>query len=97
MAQLQASLQSMGLESAGSEAIASQIDLSKLLSWVADLLASLGSIIGNVITMILLTTFLFVDVVLWPGRLAETARTRPWLRPAADGVHLGPGDLLRGD
>ncbi len=74
VAQLQASLQSMGLESAGSEAIASQIDLSKLLSWVADLLASLGSIIGNVITMILLTTFLFVDVVLWPGRLAETAR-----------------------
>jgi AI-2 transport protein TqsA len=73
-AQLQAALESLGLESAGSEAVASQADPSRPLNWIADLLASLGSAIGNATTLILLTTFLFVDVVLWPGRLAETAR-----------------------
>ncbi len=73
-AQLQAALQSLGLERAGSAAIAGQADLSQPLNWIGDLLASLGSVLGNAVTLILLTTFLFVDVVLWPGRLAETAR-----------------------
>ncbi len=73
-AQLQAGLESLGLQSAGSAAIAGQADPSKPLNWIADLLASLGSAIGSVTTLILLTTFLFVDIVLWPGRLAETAR-----------------------
>ena len=74
VADLQATLQSLGLESAGSGAVASQADPSKPLNWIADLLASLGSALGNATTLILLTTFLFVDVVLWPGRLEETAR-----------------------
>ncbi|HNS04032.1 MAG TPA: AI-2E family transporter [Anaerolineae bacterium] len=74
VAQWQAALQSMGLASAGSSAIASQVDPSKPLTWIADLLAALGSAIGNLTTLILLTTFLFVDIVLWPGRLEETAR-----------------------
>ncbi len=73
-AQLQAALESLGLDSAGSEAIAGQADPSEPLNWIGDLLASLGSVIGNVTTLILLTTFLFVDIVLWPDRLAETAR-----------------------
>lgn len=73
-AQLQAGLQSLGLESAGSEAIAGQADPSKPLNWFGDLLASLGSAVGNITTLILLTTFLFVDIILWPDRLAETAR-----------------------
>jgi predicted PurR-regulated permease PerM len=70
----QASLQSLGLDSAGSAAIAGQADLSKPLNAAASLLQSLGSVLGNLVTLILLTTFLFVDIVLWPGRLAETAR-----------------------
>ena len=73
-AQLQATLESLGLDSAGSAAIAGQVDPSKPLNWIGDLLASLGSAVGSVTTLILLTTFLFVDIVLWPGRLAETAR-----------------------
>lgn len=72
--QLQAALESLGLASAGSAAIAGQADPSKPLNWIGDLLASLGSAVGSVTTLILLTTFLFVDIVLWPGRLAETAR-----------------------
>ncbi len=73
-AQWQAALQNLGLESAGSQALASQANLAKPLNRIGDLLASLGSIIGSVTTLILLTTFLFVDIVLWPGRLAETAQ-----------------------
>ena len=74
VAQWQAALQSLGLASAGSAAVAGQADPSKPLNWIADLLASLGSVVGNLTTLVLLTTFLFVDVVLWPGRLEETAR-----------------------
>lgn len=74
VARWQASLQSLGLASAGSAALASQADPSRPLNWIANLLTSLGSLVGNFITLILLTTFLFVDIVLWPGRLQETAR-----------------------
>lgn len=73
-AQWQAALQNLGLERAGSQALASQVNLAKPLNWMGDLLASLGSIVGSVTTLILLTTFLFVDIVLWPDRLAETAQ-----------------------
>jgi predicted PurR-regulated permease PerM len=73
-ADLQASLQSLGLDSAGSAAVADQADLSTPLNAAASLLQSLGSVLGNFVTLILLTTFLFVDIILWPGRLAETAR-----------------------
>ncbi|HRI56335.1 MAG TPA: AI-2E family transporter [Anaerolineae bacterium] len=74
VAQWQAALQNLGLASAGSTAIASQADPSKPLNWIADLLSALGSAIGSATTLILLTTFLFVDIILWPGRLEETAR-----------------------
>ncbi len=70
----QASLQSLGLASAGSAALASQADPSRPLNWIASLLTSLGSLVGSFVTLLLLTTFLFVDIVLWPGRLQETAR-----------------------
>lgn len=42
--------------------------------WIANLLGDLGSLLGNAVPLILLTTFLFVDIVLWPGRLEEIAR-----------------------
>lgn len=74
VARWQASLQSLGLGGAGSAALASQADPSRPLNWIASLLTSLGSLVGNFVTLILLTTFLFVDVILWPGRLEETAR-----------------------
>lgn len=70
----QAGLQTLGLDSAGAAALASQIDPSRPLNWIASLLSSLGSVVGNFVTLILLTSFLFVDVVLWPGRLQEIAR-----------------------
>ena len=73
-AQLQASLQSLGLDSAGAAALAGQVDPSRALDAIGKLLSSLGGIIGNIITLLLLTTFLFVDIVLWPGRLEEVAR-----------------------
>lgn len=70
----QARLEGMGLERAGAAALVSQADPSRPLAWFARLLAPLANLAGSVVTMMLLATFLFVDIVLWPGRLEETAR-----------------------
>ncbi|MEI2691479.1 MAG: hypothetical protein V9H69_17970 [Anaerolineae bacterium] len=96
VAQWQATLQGLGLASAGSAAVAGQADLSKPLNWIADLLAALGSAIGSFTTLILLTTFLFVDIVLWPGRLEETARRGHGYARRLSGVHRRSAPVHRG-
>jgi len=65
----QAWLQSLGLESAGASAVATQADPATPLTWVSGLLGALASALGNGVTLALLMVFLFVDVVLFPGRL----------------------------
>jgi predicted PurR-regulated permease PerM len=72
--QVQERLQGLGFSSAGSEAVASESSPAASLDWIAGLLAAVADALGNVSTMALLTTFLLVDVVLWPGRLEETGR-----------------------
>lgn len=72
--QVEAALQGAGLSGAGVEALANKVNLSRMLDRLAEVVASLGKVVNNGITLILLTTFLFVDVVLWPGRLQELAR-----------------------
>ena len=70
---LQTWLQSLGLAAAGSGALASQADPTSSLNWVSDLLSGLADAIGNGITLALLMIFLFVDVILFPGRLTWQA------------------------
>jgi len=70
MQQLQSSLQSLGLEQAGSAAVAAQADPTPSLDWAQSLLRSLGSALGNGVTLAMIMIFLFVDVILFPGRLA---------------------------
>jgi predicted PurR-regulated permease PerM len=62
-------LQSLGLQSAGANAVATEADPSAALTWVSGMLSSLASAAGNMVTLSLLMIFLFVDVVLFPGRL----------------------------
>lgn len=63
-------LQSIGLDAAGSGALGSSLDPSAPLDFVSSLLSGLSELLGNTVTMILLMVFLFVDVILFPGRLA---------------------------
>jgi AI-2 transport protein TqsA len=66
----QAWLQSLGLNEAGSAAVAQQTSPSGSLTWMSSLLSSLANAVGNGITLAMILTFLFVDVILFPGRLA---------------------------
>ena len=68
--QFQAWLESMGLDTAGSSAVAQQANPSAALDWVKELLAALGSALSNGLTMAMIMIFMFVDVILFPGRLA---------------------------
>ena len=63
-------LQSLGLNEAGSGALGSGMDQSKTLKVIADFLGTLSGLFSSSITLLLLMTFLFVDVILYPGRLA---------------------------
>ena len=67
---LQAWLQGMGLDEAGAQAVATQADPSASLDWAHGLLSAFGSALGSGVTLALIMVFLFVDVVLFPGRLA---------------------------
>lgn len=74
-------LQSIGLEAAGSGAIGSSMDPSAPLKFVSSLLIGLSDLFGNIVTMLLLMIFLFVDVVLFPGRLTwHAARSSQYAR-----------------
>jgi predicted PurR-regulated permease PerM len=71
---LQARLQGLGLADAGAGAVADSASLARVLDWIGQLFGALSAALGNVATMVLIATFMFVDVVLWPGRLEETGR-----------------------
>lgn len=71
---VQAWLQGFGLDAAGSDAVAAQTDTATALNWVEALLKSLIGILGSGVTLAMLMIFLFVDVVLFPGRLTWQAR-----------------------
>lgn len=68
--QVQAWLESMGFDAAGSAAVAGQADTSWVFDLAATFLAALTKALGNASTMVMLMIFLFVDVILFPGRLA---------------------------
>ena len=68
--QVQAWLVSMGYDPAGSTAVAGQTDTSWALDLTKDFLGALVNALGNASTMALLMVFLFVNVILFPGRLA---------------------------
>lgn len=73
---VQAWLEGMGLDPAGSAAVAGQTDTSPALTLTMNFLSALGSAIGNGITLLLILIFLFVDVIIFPGRLAWQAAHR---------------------
>jgi predicted PurR-regulated permease PerM len=68
--QMQAWLQGLGLDAGGAGALAAQADPSSSLDWIAGLLGAVASALGNGVTLAMIMIFLFVDVVLFPGRLA---------------------------
>ncbi len=72
--QVQSWLEGMGLDATGSAAVAGQTDTSWALDLAASFLSALGSTLGSLTTMAMLMIFLFVDVILFPGRLAWQAR-----------------------
>lgn len=74
--QFQAWLQSLGLDAAGSSAVAQQANPSAALDWAKSLLDALGSALSNGFTMAMIMIFMFVDVVLFPGRLAWQGQHR---------------------
>lgn len=69
VADLSAWLQSKGLDSAGSQALAEQANPSAGLDFAKMMVQAVGNVLGNSITLALILVFLFVDVVLFPGRL----------------------------
>ncbi len=68
--QVQAWLESMGFDAAGSAAVANQADPSAALDLTKSFLSALAGTLGSLSTLALLMIFLFVDVILFPGRLA---------------------------
>lgn len=68
--QVQAWLEGMGLDPAGSAAVAGQTDASWTLDFAASFLGALTKTLGSASTLVMLMIFLFVDVILFPGRLA---------------------------
>ena len=71
--QVQSWLQSMGLDATGSAAVANQADTTDALNLTQSFLAALSSILSSGFTLVMLMTFLFVDVILFPGRLTRQA------------------------
>lgn len=72
----QAWLQGLGFDEAGSAALAQQTDPSAALDWANDLLEAIGTALGKGVTMAMIMIFLFVDVILFPGRLAWQGQHR---------------------
>jgi len=68
--QVQSWLQGMGMDAAGSAAVADQTNVSWILDLAANFLGGLAGTLGSLMTMAMLMIFLFVDVILFPGRLA---------------------------
>ena len=67
---LQAWLQSMGLDETGASAVSQQANPTTALDWAESLLAGIVNALGNGVTMAMIMIFMFVDVILFPGRLA---------------------------
>jgi predicted PurR-regulated permease PerM len=68
--QWQAWLQSLGFAPDGAAAVAQAANPSAALDWAARLIAAIGGLLGSGITLAMIMIFMFVDVVLFPGRLA---------------------------
>jgi len=72
--QVQSWLEGMGLDAAGSAAVAGQTNTAWALDLAASFLSALGSTLDSLTTMAMLIIFLFVDVILFPGRLSWQVR-----------------------
>lgn len=68
--QVQSWLEGLGLDATDSAAVASQTDASWMLDLAASFLGALAGTLGSVTTMAMLMVCLFVDMILFPGRLA---------------------------
>jgi predicted PurR-regulated permease PerM len=68
--EVQSFLQGLGWSQAGAGAVAQGTNPSGALDWVNTLVSAIGSIVGSSITLVMIMIFLFVDVILFPGRLA---------------------------
>ena len=68
--QVQSWLVGLGLDATGATAVAGQTDASWALDLAANFLGALAAALGSASTMVMLMVFLFVDVILFPGRLA---------------------------
>ncbi len=67
---VQETLTSLGLSGSGAAAIADLVNLAAPLNQTQKILDTLGNLFSSSITLLLLFVFLFVDVILFPGRLA---------------------------
>lgn len=72
--QVQAWLEGLGLDAAGSAAVASQTDTSAALEFTQSALSALAGTLGSLSTLVMLMIFLFVDVIIFPGRLEWQGR-----------------------
>ena len=78
-------LQSIGLDAAGSAAVADQTDTTGALNLTQSFLTSLSSALSSGFTLVMLMIFLFVDVILFPGRLAwQAAQGASYARRVSD-------------
>jgi predicted PurR-regulated permease PerM len=69
-------LQSLGFEDAGARAVAAQSNPSAALDLAHSFISALVNVLGSSVTMAMIMIFLFVDVVLFPGRLAWQGQHR---------------------
>jgi predicted PurR-regulated permease PerM len=72
--EFQAWLQSLGFDQAGSGAVAAQANPSSALDWAHALVSAISDLVGSGVTLVMIMIFLFVDVILFPGRLAWQGR-----------------------
>jgi predicted PurR-regulated permease PerM len=72
--ELQARLQGLGVSATTTAALDQQASPAQLLDFVNRVVAVVGDVVGNLITLLLVMIFLFVDVIVFPGRLEAYAR-----------------------
>ncbi len=75
--EVQTELEDFGLSESGAGAIADMVNLNNSLSRIRELLDTLANLFSNGVTLALLFVFLFVDVILFPGRLSRQSALGP--------------------
>jgi predicted PurR-regulated permease PerM len=71
---LEARLQGLGFSGATAAALTEQAHTAQWLDVAKQIVAAVGRVAGNLVTLLLVMVFLFVDVIVFPGRLDAYAR-----------------------